>query len=104
MRRARRPHYPLTAIKMAFTDPARINRTMSAAEGAEDLGMDEYAIIDVIRGLTARDFDKSMPSEINRSVLQDVYKPFIEGRELYVKFTLDSQGEPLLISFKENIP
>jgi hypothetical protein len=28
----------------------------------------------------------------------------IEGRELYVKFTLDTQGELLLISFKENEP
>lgn len=104
MRRARQPHYPLLDVKAAFADPVRINRTMSAAEGAEDLGMDEYAVIDVIHDLTARDFDKSMPSEINRSVMQDVYKPFVEGRELYVKFTLDSQGELLLISFKENIP
>ena len=90
MRRARQTRYALTAVKMAFSDPALINRTMSAVEGAEDLGMDDYVVVEVIRGLTARDFDKSMPSDINLTVWQDVYKPVVEGRELYVKFTLDS--------------
>jgi len=82
----------------------RINRTMTAADGAEALGMDEHAVVDVIAGLTARDFDKSMPSEVNPAIWQDVYKPIIGGRELYVKFTLDTRGELLLISFKENEP
>ena len=45
-----------------------------------------------------------MPSEINPAIWQDVYKPVIEGRELYVKFTLDTQGGLLLISFKGNQP
>ena len=56
----------------------------------------------MIGGLTARDFDKSMPSEFNSAIWQDFYKPVVEGRELYVKFTLDSQGQLLLISFKDN--
>ncbi len=75
---------------------------MSAALGAEDFGMTEQEVVDVIAHLTARDFDKSIPSYNNPAIWQDVYKPIIEGRELYVKFTLDSQGELLLISFKEN--
>jgi motility quorum-sensing regulator/GCU-specific mRNA interferase toxin len=91
-------------IKAAFADVTRLNRIMTAAEGAEDLGMDEQAVVHVIGGLTARDFDKSMPSEIDPAIWQDVYKPVIEGRELYVKFTLDAQGQLLLISFKENEP
>lgn len=66
--------------------------------------MDELAVVNVIAGLTGRDFDKSMPSNINPVIRQDVYKPIIGGRELYVKFTLDTQGELLLISFKENEP
>lgn len=82
----------------------RLNQTMTAAGGAEDLGLDEQAVVDVIAGLVASDFDKSMPSDIDPAIWQDVYKPRIEGRELYVKFTLDTQGEMLLISFKENQP
>jgi Motility quorum-sensing regulator, toxin of MqsA len=77
---------------------------MTAANGAEDLGMDEQAVVDVVAGLTGRDFDRSMPSDINPAIWQDVYKPIIDRRELYVKFTLDARGELLLISFKENEP
>jgi motility quorum-sensing regulator/GCU-specific mRNA interferase toxin len=104
MKRRQKPHYPLKIIKAAFADVTCMNRTMTAAEGAEDLGMDEQTVGDVIASLTARDFDKSMPSDINPAIWQDVYKPVIEGRELYVKFTLDMQGKLLLISFKENGP
>ncbi len=104
MTRRRKPHYPLKTIKAAFADVTRLNRTMTAADGAEELGMDEQEVVDVIAGLTGRDFDKSMPSDINPAIWQDVYKPIIDGRELYVKFTLDTQGELLLISFKENEP
>ncbi len=77
---------------------------MSAAAGAEALGLDEQAVVDVIAQLLARDFDKSMPSEVNPSIWQDVYKPVFEGRELYVRFTLDARGNLLLIGFKENEP
>ncbi len=75
---------------------------MTATNGAEDLGMDEQAVAAVIAALTSRDFDKSMRSDIDPNVWQDVYKPAIKGQELYVKFTLDTQGALLLISFKEN--
>jgi hypothetical protein len=75
---------------------------MSAAEGAEALGMNEEAVVEVIGRLTARDFDKSMPSDVDPAMRQDVYKPVVAGRELYVKFTRDRQGGLLLISFKEN--
>ena len=100
--RGRRPRYPLGQIKTAFADPARLNRTMSAAEGAEALGMDEEAVVKAIAGLRPEDFDKSMPSDLDPATRQDVYKPVVRGRELYVKFTRDRQGGLLLISFKEN--
>jgi hypothetical protein len=75
---------------------------MTAAEGAEDLGLDEQAVVDLIAGLSVQDFDKSMPSDRDPVVRQDVYKTVVGGRELYVKFTQDTQGGLLLISFKEN--
>lgn len=77
---------------------------MTAAAGAEDLGVDDQEVVDIIGSLTLRDFDKSIPSEVNPAILQDIYKPIIAGRELYVKFTLDTQDQLLLISFKENEP
>jgi len=59
------------------------------------------AVVDVIAGLTARNFDKSMPSDANRTVWRDVCKPRVRGQELYVKFTLDLRGELLLIRSKD---
>ena len=102
--RGRTPRYSLARIKAAFADAARLNRTLSAAEGAEELGMDGQAVVDVIASLTAEDFEKSMPSDRDPAIRQDVYKPVVDSRELYVKFTLDAQGGLLLISFKENEP
>jgi motility quorum-sensing regulator/GCU-specific mRNA interferase toxin len=104
MTRKRRPCYPLKTVKATFADATRMNRTMTAADGAEDLGMDDQAVVDLIAGLTARDFDKTMPSDVDPAIWQDVYKPVIDGCELYVKFTLDARGKLLLISFKENVP
>ncbi len=104
MARRRQPHYPLKDVKAAFANPSRMNRTMTAAEGAEELGLDEQAVVGVIAALSPHDFDKSMPSDVNPAIWQDVYKPIVEDRELYVKFTLDARGELLLISFKENEP
>ncbi len=75
---------------------------MTAAEGADDLGMDEQAVVDVIAGLTTADFEKSMPSEVTPAIRQDVYKPVVGRRELYVKFARDARGALLLISFKGN--
>jgi motility quorum-sensing regulator / GCU-specific mRNA interferase toxin len=97
----RKPDYDLAQVKNAFADPKRINRTYSAKQGAETLGMDDDAVIGVIQGLSSSDFDKSMTSIVNHRVWQDVYKPSVSGRTLYVKFTLDAQGSLLLISFKE---
>lgn len=104
MRAGRKPRYKLGAVGAAFADPARLNRTMSAAEGAEALGMDEQAVVEIIAVLTAQDFDKSMPSDLDPAIRQDVYKPVVNGRELCVKFTRDAQGDLLLISFKVNEP
>jgi len=42
-----------------------------------------------------------MTSISDHTVWQDVYKPTVAERTVYVKFTLDQQKELLLISFKE---
>jgi hypothetical protein len=52
--RRRQPRYPLKAIKAAFSDATRLNRTMTAADGAEDLGWTS-TVIDVVTGLTGRE-------------------------------------------------
>ena len=95
-----RPHYPLTTIKAAFADPARLNRTNVSKQGADDLNMDDQAVVEAIQAITRPDFDKSMTSDQNSAVWQNVYKPSLGGTRLYVKFTLDANDAFLLISFK----
>jgi motility quorum-sensing regulator / GCU-specific mRNA interferase toxin len=97
----RKAHYVLATIKTAFADAKALNRTFSSKMGAIDLGMDDDAVVAVIQNLSVGDFDKAMTSIADHRVWQDVYKPKAGGRTLYVKFTLDSQRAPLLISFKE---
>jgi len=46
-------------------------------------------------------FHKSMKSMADHKIWQDVYKPNVAGRTLYVKFTLDARQALFLISFKE---
>ncbi|MBV8360873.1 MAG: type II toxin-antitoxin system MqsR family toxin [Deltaproteobacteria bacterium] len=42
-----------------------------------------------------------MTSFVNAQVWQDVYRPTVGGKNLYVKFTLDAGKNLFLISFKE---
>jgi len=96
-----KPHYDLARIKAAFTDAARLNRTYGSRQGADELGMDDAAVVAVVQGLSASDFDKSMTSIADHRIWQDVYRPRVASRNLNVKFTLDAHRDLLLISFKE---
>ena len=96
-----KPQYGLATIKAAFAEASSLNRSFVSKQGADDLDMDDAAVVAVIQGLSAADFDKSMTSMADHRVWQDVYKPSVSGRALYVKFTLDAQKALLLISFKE---
>ena len=94
-------HYALADIQTAFADPASLNRSFVSKQGADDLGMDDSEVVAVIQALTLANFEKSMTSMADHKIWQDVYKPTVGGRTLYVKFTLDAQAALFLISFKE---
>ena len=102
MTEKRKPHHSLAVIKAAFADPAMLNRTMSSRSGAAALAMSDSDVVAVVQALSRADFDKAMTSHADHTVWQDVYKPTVAGRDLYVKFTLDARKMLLLISFKEN--
>lgn len=95
------PHYALADIKSAFADAGNLNRSNSSRIGADEIDMDDGAVVAVIQGLLRSDFDKSMTSNADHRVWQDVYKPTVDDRRIYVKFTLDTQQALFLISFKE---
>lgn len=97
----RKPHYRLADIKSAFSDPDQLNRTVTAKQGADDLEMEDDEVVEIIQALTNADFDKSMTAYHDHKIWQDVYRPKLDDRTLYVKFTQDAQQAFLIISFKE---
>ena len=96
-----KPHYQLAAVKAAFADASRLNRSFVSKQGADGMEMDDAAVVEVIQALNPADFDKSMTSIADPRVWQDVYRPRVGGRRLYVKFTRDARHALFLISFKE---
>jgi hypothetical protein len=79
---------------------AQANQT--SARDAAALGMDSEAVVGVIQALVYPcDFEKSATAHYDSRQWQDSYKPVVEGRTFYLKFTLDETGAFLLTSFKE---
>jgi motility quorum-sensing regulator/GCU-specific mRNA interferase toxin len=95
---------PLGKLQNCVCQPEHPQRSFVSKQGADELGMDDEAVVAIIQGLTSADFEKSMTSMADHRVWQDVYKPSVGGRTIYVKFTLDACQAPLLISFKESGP
>lgn len=98
----RKPHYNLGEIQAALGDATTLNRTVTAADGAADLGLSDEGVASVIRSLSRKDFYKSMTAMHNSRLWQDVYLPKVAGKKLYVKFTKDAEDNYLLISFKDS--
>ena len=98
---ATEPTYDLNTIKSDFSSTATLRMTLSARQGAFDLGLSDNDVIRAIQALTAADFYKSMsPKKAGFTAMHDVYRPHFEGVDLYIKFQRLANGQ-LLLSFKE---
>jgi hypothetical protein len=98
----RRRTHDLAAIKGAISRPATLNRTKVATRDAATLGMDATAVVAVIQALRyPADFDKSATAHHDPHQWHDSYKPIVDQRMLYLKFTIYDEGKFLLTSFKE---
>jgi hypothetical protein len=96
----RMPHHNLDAIKLAFSK-GRGLVTRTATQDAVELGCGSDEIAAIIQTIGNGHFYKSMTSNYNASVWQDVYHVPHAGRTLYVKFTDNGGTEFTLLSFKE---
>ncbi|MBI1776045.1 MAG: type II toxin-antitoxin system MqsR family toxin [Proteobacteria bacterium] len=97
----RKPTHDLAAIKAAYSDPAKIRRTVTAARDAMAMGFETQDVVDVIQGMSRRDFDKSATAHNDIRQWMDSYMPVVDGVTLYLKFTTDGDGNLLLTSFKK---
>lgn len=94
----RKPSYDLASIGAAA---ATMTMTRAALLGALAMGMTRADMERVIRGLTHREFYKSVTSFHDHRLWMDVYHAREQGFEIYIKFVQDAVTEFTCTSFKE---
>jgi motility quorum-sensing regulator/GCU-specific mRNA interferase toxin len=94
----RTPHCKLSVVK-TLIEEGKVRSTMTALAGGAALGFDFQGIIEVVSGLTSKDFYKSMTTHADHQVWQDVYRPITSAGEVYLKLTVID--DVLIVSFKE---
>jgi motility quorum-sensing regulator/GCU-specific mRNA interferase toxin len=94
------PHYRLLEIQAQMATVNSMRLTHSAKIGIRSLGMRNADALEVVQGLTRRNFYKSMTTKADHRVWQDVYHGEWRGLGLYVKFQRDMDGYFFTISFK----
>lgn len=93
------PHTKLSVVH-ALMEAGSVRSTVSALTGASALGFDFEGIVQVVMSLTAADFYKSMTTQADHRIWQDVYRPeTASGEIIYLKITVID--DVLIVSFKE---
>jgi hypothetical protein len=93
------PHHDLEHVKLLVRS-GRWTINLTPAQHARAMEMDDDDVTECLLGLQAEDYYKSMPSEHDPCIWQDVYRPSFQGRQLYVKFQCD-EGTVFVASFKK---
>ncbi|MDR1662547.1 MAG: type II toxin-antitoxin system MqsR family toxin [Azoarcus sp.] len=94
-------HYPLDAVKERLSRLGADAFTMTALRGALAMDLSIEEAIDVVLGLSSAMLYKSMTTNADHRLWQDVYHaPCPNGKTAYVKLILQEDGA-LVIQFKE---
>jgi motility quorum-sensing regulator/GCU-specific mRNA interferase toxin len=97
----RRPHYSLEAIKVIVARYGIKAFTAVAGRGADAMLVSASEAVGVVLALEYWQFYKSMTTNANHRVWQDVYHALCpNGRWAYIKLTLRDEGA-VVIQFKE---
>ena len=94
----RTPHCKLQVVK-ALIQAGKVSATVSALEGGAALGLGFEDMLDILQALTVRDFYKSMTTNADHKLWQDVYRPSTLVGEVYLKLMV--VDGVLIVSFKE---
>jgi motility quorum-sensing regulator/GCU-specific mRNA interferase toxin len=96
----RKAHYDLEKVKAEVLKRGMDAFTRTAKDNARNLGLDEVATLAVVMGLQSQMLLKSMTSNADHHVWQDVYlAPYSDEKIAYIKVTL--QAGATVIQFKE---
>ena len=94
----RTPHCKLSVVK-AMALAGNVRTTQLAREGASDLGLGFSDMVFVLTSLQPKDFHKSMTTNLDFKIWQDVYRPLTKVGLIYLKLTVIE--DVLIVSFKE---
>ncbi|MDD2134242.1 type II toxin-antitoxin system MqsR family toxin [Pseudomonas kurunegalensis] len=94
----RTPHCPLERVR-ALLDQGKVRTTGAATQGARVLGIEPFAMLNIVRELMPGDFHKSMTTYNNHRIWQDVYRPHTAVGRVYLKLMV--VDDLLIVSFKE---
>ena len=94
----RTPHCKLSLVK-TIASSGNIRTTQHARQGAGNLGMTFSDMVDVVMCLQPTDFYKSMTTNLDSKIWQDVYRPSTKAGLIYLKLTV--MEDVLIVSFKE---
>ncbi|MGE7960419.1 type II toxin-antitoxin system MqsR family toxin [Pseudomonas sp. NPDC089530] len=98
------PHYDLAVIQADVTRLGAAAFTRTALVSGRHLGLSLRDMQQVIAGLQGKMLYKSMTSDLDQRIWQDVYDTQVDAVELYLKVTYRPGGGPPVISFKEKHP
>jgi motility quorum-sensing regulator / GCU-specific mRNA interferase toxin len=94
----RTPHCKLSFVK-TLAASGKIRTTQQARQGAGNLGMTFSDMVHVVMCLQPTDFYKSMTTNLDSKIWQDVYRPSTQAGLIYLKLTV--MEDVLIVSFKE---
>jgi len=100
MTEKRKPTYDLESFKAAFLTVDSLNMTFTAANDAANLGFGKSEVIGLLQTMQSSHFYKSMTSNTDYQIWQDVYHVPSSVGTLYVKFTAGTVTLFKLLSFK----
>lgn len=97
----RKPHYPLSEVQRVVEGRGVNAFTATALTGAAALGLSSEQAVAVVLGVKQKDFYKSMTTNADHKIWQDVYHAALRtGLLAYIKVTLRENGT-VVIQFKE---
>jgi motility quorum-sensing regulator / GCU-specific mRNA interferase toxin len=97
-----RPHYALALIQKQMIDVPNLRLTNSALQCVQfELKWELSDVVALVQALKRGDFYKSMTTQANHRVWQDVYRPSWKGKDVYLKFQQGVDGLYMVISCKE---
>jgi motility quorum-sensing regulator/GCU-specific mRNA interferase toxin len=102
MEHFKKSHYNLDELKILIANPkTRVITVTTRANAFSTLGLaTDEEIVEIVLTLKKTDIYKTMTTHYNSKLWQDVYKPVVNGKILYIKLQKSFEQKGVVIQFK----